>query len=119
MEQVLVSALVQEHLDMEVDKAQEGVDAKLNELNKPQKQMIVLALTVTGDTVRIQDAMGEKVCELSGGFVIPFVNGWLLTLVMLSLIPLLVIVGGIKSVTIAKMASHGQYAYAKASIVVE
>nr|GEY58371.1 ABC transporter B family member 21-like [Tanacetum cinerariifolium] len=77
MEQVLVSALVHERLDMEVDKAQEG------------------------------------------GFVIAFVKGRFLTLVMLSLIPPLVIAGGIMSVTIAKMATHGKDAYAKASIVVE
>nr|GEY05050.1 ABC transporter B family member 21-like [Tanacetum cinerariifolium] len=54
-----------------------------------------------------------------GGFVIAFVNGWFLTLVMLSSIPLLVIAGGIMTVTIAKMAPHGKDAYAKASIVVE
>ncbi|GKD44668.1 ABC transporter B family member 21-like protein, partial [Tanacetum coccineum] len=110
---------------MEVDKAQEGVDAKPNELNKPKKrkkpkskwitknklllanrediasadqEMIVQAPTDTGDTVLIQDDMGEKVGKFTqlmatfiGGFVIAFVKGWLLTLVMLSLIPLLVI----------------------------
>ena len=54
-----------------------------------------------------------------GGFVIAFIKGWLLTLVMLCSIPPLVIAGGIMSVTIAKMASRGQDAYAKASIVVE
>ncbi|GJV17415.1 ABC transporter B family member 21-like protein [Tanacetum coccineum] len=81
---------------------------------------------MSGDTVLIQDAMGEKVGKFTqlmstfvGGFVIAFIKGWLLTLVMLSSIPLMVISGAIMSVTIAKMASHGQGAYAKASIVVE
>nr|GEZ84385.1 ABC transporter B family member 11-like [Tanacetum cinerariifolium] len=55
---------------------------------------------------------------MATGFVIAFVKGWFLTLVMLSSIPLLVIAGGIMSVTIAKMTPHGKDAYAKASIVV-
>ncbi|KAI7750747.1 hypothetical protein M8C21_013049, partial [Ambrosia artemisiifolia] len=60
---------------------------------------------MSGDTVRIQDAMGEK--------------GWLLTLVMLSSIPPMVISGSVMSIMIAKMASHGQTAYAKAATLVE
>ena len=54
-----------------------------------------------------------------GGFVIAFIEGWLLTLVMLSSIPLLVISGGVMSLIISKMASRGQNAYAKAAVVVE
>nr|GEZ48694.1 ABC transporter B family member 21-like [Tanacetum cinerariifolium] len=119
MEQVLVSALVQERLDMEVDKAQEDIASS-------DQEMIVLALTFTGDIVLIQDAMGENFRKFTqlmatfvGGFVIAFVKGWFLTLVMVSSIPPLVIAGGIMSVTIAKMAPRGKDAYAKASIVVE
>ncbi|XP_011079475.1 ABC transporter B family member 4 [Sesamum indicum] len=81
---------------------------------------------MSGDTVLIQDAMGEKVgkfiqllATFVGGFVIAFIKGWLLTLVMLSSIPLLVISGGIMSHVLSKMASRGQNAYAKAAIVVE
>ncbi|KAI3449330.1 hypothetical protein Pfo_005995 [Paulownia fortunei] len=81
---------------------------------------------MSGDTVLIQDAMGEKVgkfiqlvATFVGGFVIAFIQGWLLTLVMLSSIPLLVISGGIMSLVLSKMASRGQNAYAKAAIVVE
>ncbi|KAL8089202.1 hypothetical protein AgCh_038838 [Apium graveolens] len=81
---------------------------------------------MSGDTVLIQDAMGEKVgkfiqlvATFIGGFVVAFIKGWLLTLVMLSSIPPLVIAAGIMSVVIARMASRGQEAYAKASIVVE
>ncbi|MBA0859917.1 hypothetical protein Goshw_012032 [Gossypium schwendimanii] len=81
---------------------------------------------MSGDTVLIQDAMGEKVGKFSqlistfiGGFVIAFVKGWLLTLVMLSAIPLLVISGGTIAVIVSKMASRGQNAYAKAATVVE
>ena len=54
-----------------------------------------------------------------GGFVIAFDRGWLMTSVMLSAIPPLVVSGGIMSVVIAKMASQGQRAYAKAVNIVE
>ncbi|GMI69508.1 P-glycoprotein 21, ATP-binding cassette B21 [Hibiscus trionum] len=81
---------------------------------------------MSGDTVLIQDAMGEKVGKFIqlvstffGGFVIAFIRGWLLTLVMLSVIPLLVISGGTMAMIISKMASRGQAAYAKAATVVE
>ncbi|KAG6598933.1 ABC transporter B family member 11, partial [Cucurbita argyrosperma subsp. sororia] len=81
---------------------------------------------MSGDTVLIQDAMGEKVGKciqlvstFTGGFVIAFIKGWLLTLVMLSSLPLLVISGGITSIVITKMTSRGQGAYAKAADVVE
>ncbi|OIT06993.1 PREDICTED: ABC transporter B family member 11-like [Nicotiana attenuata] len=81
---------------------------------------------MSGDTVLIQDAMGEKVGKFVqlistfiGGFVISFAKGWLLTLVMLSVIPLLVISGGVMSLVLSKMASRGQDAYARAATVVE
>lgn len=54
-----------------------------------------------------------------GGFIIAFIKGWLLTLVMLSSIPLLVAAGASMSIIITKMASRGQTAYAKAANVVE
>nr|XP_023893066.1 ABC transporter B family member 11-like isoform X1 [Quercus suber]XP_023893067.1 ABC transporter B family member 11-like isoform X1 [Quercus suber] len=81
---------------------------------------------MSGDTVLIQDAMGEKVGKFLqltstfiGSFVIAFIKGWLLTLVMLSSIPLLVASGAVMSIIISKMASRGQSAYAKAANVVE
>ncbi|KAJ3676007.1 hypothetical protein LUZ60_003419 [Juncus effusus] len=81
---------------------------------------------MSGDTVLIQDAMGEKVGKFIqlvttffGGFIVAFVQGWLLTLVMLSTIPPLVIAGAVMSTIVAKMASLGQAAYAEASVVVE
>ncbi|KAL3754342.1 hypothetical protein ACJRO7_001557 [Eucalyptus globulus] len=81
---------------------------------------------MSGDTVLIQNAMGEKVgtciqlvSTFVGGFVIAFIKGWLLTLIMLTMIPLLVIAGGVTSLIISKMASRGQSAYAKAANVVE
>ncbi|OVA16637.1 ABC transporter [Macleaya cordata] len=82
---------------------------------------------MSGDTVLIQDAMGEKVvgkfiqltATFLGGFIIAFVKGWLLTLVMLSSIPLLAISGAAMFIFIGKMASRGQTAYSQAGIVVE
>ncbi|KAK9733047.1 hypothetical protein RND81_04G040000 [Saponaria officinalis] len=81
---------------------------------------------MSGDTVLIQDAMGEKVGKFIesistfiGGFVIAFSRGWLLTLVMLSSMPLLVIAGSLMSIFLSKMAARGQTAYAKAAVVVE
>lgn len=81
---------------------------------------------MSGDTVLIQDAMGEKVGKFIqlistfvGGFVIAFVKGWLLSLVLLSCIPLIVIAGGTMSLIMSKMSSRGQIAYADAGNVVE
>ncbi|XXG76263.1 hypothetical protein AAC387_Pa08g0647 [Persea americana] len=81
---------------------------------------------MSGDTVRIQEAMGEKVGKFIqlistfiGGFVISFIKGWLLTFVMLSSIPPLVITGAVMDVMIEKMASRGQTAYAEAGVIVQ
>ncbi|XP_027334212.1 ABC transporter B family member 4-like isoform X2 [Abrus precatorius] len=81
---------------------------------------------MSGDTVLIQDAMGEKVgkflqliATFIGGFVIAFVKGWLLTLAMLATFPLIVLSGAAMSIILGRMASRGQIAYAKAAHVVE
>ncbi|XP_065637443.1 ABC transporter B family member 4-like isoform X2 [Quercus suber] len=81
---------------------------------------------MSGDTVLIQDAMGEKVGKFIqlistffGGFIIAFVRGWLLTIVLCSAIPLLVMAGAFVAMIISKMASRGQSAYGKAANVVE
>ncbi|CAK7348533.1 unnamed protein product [Dovyalis caffra] len=81
---------------------------------------------MSGDTVLIQDAMGEKVgkflqlmATFIGGFAVAFIKGWLLALVMLSAIPLLVLAGASMALFISKMAARGQNAYAEAANVVE
>ncbi|XP_021822002.1 ABC transporter B family member 4-like [Prunus avium] len=81
---------------------------------------------MSGDTVLIQEAMGEKVgtfiqliATFVGGFVIAFIKGWLLTLVMLSSIPLLVFSGAVMGIIISKLASSGQTAYSVAATVVD
>ncbi|KAI4325049.1 hypothetical protein MLD38_030477 [Melastoma candidum] len=81
---------------------------------------------MSGDTVLIQDAMGEKVGKFIqlistfiGGFTVAFLKGWLLTLVMMTSIPILVIAAGAMARIVSKMASQGQNAYAEAANVVE
>ncbi|KAM5568503.1 hypothetical protein ABKV19_016190 [Rosa sericea] len=81
---------------------------------------------MSGDTVLIQEAMGEKigsfiqlVATFIGGFVIAFSEGWLLTLVMLSSIPPLVFSGAVMNHFVVKLASRGQAAYSGGATVVE
>lgn len=54
-----------------------------------------------------------------GGFVIAFVKGWLLSLVMLACIPPVVIAGGIVSKMLAKISTKGQASYSDAGNIVE
>ncbi|CAN6445538.1 unnamed protein product [Victoria cruziana] len=81
---------------------------------------------MSGDTILIQDAMGEKVGKFIqlvstffGGFIIAFVKGWLLALVMLASIPLIIIAGSAMSIIFSRLSTRGQAAYADAGIVVE
>ncbi|RLN22263.1 ABC transporter B family member 4-like [Panicum miliaceum] len=81
---------------------------------------------MSGDTVLVQDAIGEKVGKFQqliatfvGGFVIAFVKGWLLSLVMLASIPPVVIAGGIVSKMLSRISSKGQTSYSDAGNVVE
>jgi ATP-binding cassette subfamily B (MDR/TAP) protein 1 len=54
-----------------------------------------------------------------GGLVVAFIKGWLLTLILLSSLPLLVLSGSLMSFAYAMMASRGQAAYSEAAIIVE
>lgn len=81
---------------------------------------------MSGDTILIQDAMGEKVGKFIqlastflGGFAIAFTKGWKLALVLMSCIPAIVIAGGAMAMFMSKMSSRGQAAYAEAGNVVE
>lgn len=51
--------------------------------------------------------------------MIAFARGWLLSLVLLSCIPPIVLAGGVMSIIMAKMSGRGQVAYADAGNVVE
>ncbi|KAI4335103.1 hypothetical protein L6164_013782 [Bauhinia variegata] len=81
---------------------------------------------MSGDTVLIQEAMGEKVgrfiqlvVTFSGGFIVAFIKGWLMTLVLLACVPPLIFSGAIISFIVAKVTTRGQAAYSAAAIVVE
>ncbi|XP_057465279.1 ABC transporter B family member 9-like [Actinidia eriantha] len=81
---------------------------------------------MSGDTILIQDAMGEKVgkfIQLSssfiGGFIVALAGGWLLSLVLLSCIPALVTGVGAIGIILTKMSRREQLAYAEAGNVVE
>ncbi|KAM0944512.1 putative ABC-type xenobiotic transporter [Dioscorea sansibarensis] len=81
---------------------------------------------MSGDTILIQEAIGEKVGKFIqlvttffGGFVIAFIRGWHLSLVLLSCVPLIVITGGILSKIISRLSTRGQTAYVDAGDVVE
>ncbi|GFQ04423.1 ABC transporter b family member 4 [Phtheirospermum japonicum] len=81
---------------------------------------------MSGDTILIQDAIGEKVgkfvqvlASFLGGFVIAFAKGWLLTLVMLTSIPLLVASSGMMHFVKSKIAKQTQKAYVRAANVVQ
>lgn len=54
-----------------------------------------------------------------GGFIIAFTKGWLLSLVLVSCIPALVIAGGAMASIMSKMSSRGQMTYAQAGDIVE
>lgn len=54
-----------------------------------------------------------------GGFIIAFTKGWLLSLVLVSCIPALVIAGGAMASIMSKMSSRGQITYAQAGDIVE
>uniref|UniRef100_A0A803MUN3 Uncharacterized protein n=1 Tax=Chenopodium quinoa TaxID=63459 RepID=A0A803MUN3_CHEQI len=61
----------------------------------------------------------QLIATFFGGFVVAFIKGWLLTLVMLSVIPFLASAGALMTIMFSRMATKGQTAYAKAAIVVE
>lgn len=54
-----------------------------------------------------------------GGYAIAFAKGWLLTLVMLTSIPLVATAGAAMSILFTKASSRQQAAYAEASTIVE
>lgn len=61
----------------------------------------------------------QLVSAFIGGFIIAYVKGWELALVLSACIPLVVLAGGTMAMIMAKMSSRGQVAYAEAGNVVE
>ncbi|XP_020585098.1 ABC transporter B family member 4-like isoform X2 [Phalaenopsis equestris] len=61
----------------------------------------------------------QLVSTFFGGFIIAFVKGWLLTLVMMCSIPFIVMAGATMSLIISKLSARGQSASAEAASIVE
>lgn len=61
----------------------------------------------------------QLVSTFLGGFVIAFVKGWLLALVLMSSIPCIVIASGMMTIFLGKLMTRGQAAYIEAANVVE
>ena len=59
------------------------------------------------------------VATFVGGFIVGFVKGWLLSLVMLACIPPVVIAGGAVAKVLSTISSKGQASYSDAANVVE
>ncbi|KAG7532464.1 ABC transporter-like [Arabidopsis thaliana x Arabidopsis arenosa] len=81
---------------------------------------------MSGDTILIQDSMGEKVGKFTqlvssfvGGFTVAFIVGRKLTLALLPCIPLLVGTGGAMTYIMSKKAQRVQLAYTEAGNVVQ
>jgi len=90
------------------------------------KQSGALATHIAGDIPKIQEGLGDKVGQFIvftstalAGFVIAFTAGWKLSLVLLSLTPLLVIAGGAMGKVITSVSTRMQAAYGEAGGVAE
>ncbi|XP_066365592.1 ABC transporter B family member 9-like [Miscanthus floridulus] len=82
--------------------------------------------SISADMTLIQGAIGEKVGKFVqlittffGGFVLAFIKGWLLTLVMLCTIPPFVAAAGIVAKMLSKISSDGLASYSDAGDIVE
>ncbi|KAF3839767.1 hypothetical protein F7725_018484 [Dissostichus mawsoni] len=80
---------------------------------------------LTDDVYKIQEGIGDKAGRLQAfttfvtAFVIGFIKGWKLTLVILAVSPALAIAAGIFSKVLATFTTKEQTAYAKAGAVAE
>ncbi|KAJ4770415.1 ABC transporter B family member 11 [Rhynchospora pubera] len=81
---------------------------------------------MSGDTLLVQEAIGEKVgkflqlaTSFFGGFVVAFIRGWLLALVILSFIPPNVLASSVLSRALSKLSTRTQAKYGEAGNVAE
>ncbi|OWY94284.1 hypothetical protein PHMEG_00036028, partial [Phytophthora megakarya] len=85
-----------------------------------------LSSRLTGDTVKVKDGMGQKlgdavrfICQFFSGYIIGFVRGWDITLIMSCLMPFMVVSMGVLLKIMQKRAVHSQQMYAEAGAVAE
>ncbi|EGC38102.1 ABC transporter B family protein [Dictyostelium purpureum] len=85
-----------------------------------------LSTRISSDTLLFQEGIGEKIgnfihhsSTFIAGFIVGFVNGWQLTLVIFALTPLIAAAGAFVSKMMADLTKAGQDAYAQAGAVAE
>ncbi|KAH3689239.1 hypothetical protein DPMN_191104 [Dreissena polymorpha] len=81
---------------------------------------------ITNDISKIQDGIGDKLgqfmqwfCAFLAGVIVGFVHGWKLTLVILSISPLLALCAVIMTKLVGKASGAELKAYAKAGAIAE
>ncbi|KAG9442673.1 hypothetical protein H6P81_018527 [Aristolochia fimbriata] len=81
---------------------------------------------ISSDTILVQDAIGDKIghclrylSQFFAGFAVGFTSVWQLTLLTLSVVPLLVLSGGAYAVTMTNLSKKSESAYAKSGRVAE
>ncbi|OZJ02078.1 hypothetical protein BZG36_04954, partial [Bifiguratus adelaidae] len=85
-----------------------------------------LTTRLASDTQLIQDGISDKaglavqcIAQFLAGYIVAFIKGWKLALVLLASIPALGIVGSLMIAVITKFVGQGQNAYAEAGAVAE
>ncbi|XP_024024823.1 ABC transporter B family member 1 [Morus notabilis] len=85
-----------------------------------------VVFAINTDAVLVQDAISEKLgnfvhymATFVSGFVVGFTAVWQLALVTLAVVPLIAVIGGIHTTTLAKLSGKSQDALSQAGNVVE
>ncbi|KAJ1973265.1 hypothetical protein H4R35_004208, partial [Dimargaris xerosporica] len=85
-----------------------------------------LTSRISGDVNMIQDGMASKLAQVIqhtitfvAGFIVAFVKGWKLALVLLAAFPLIAIAGGLMSMMVASGSKEGLSKYGAAGAIAE
>ncbi|CAI8614637.1 unnamed protein product [Vicia faba] len=85
-----------------------------------------VVFAINTDAVMVQDAISEKLgnfihymATFVSGFVVGFTAVWQLALVTLAVVPMIAVIGGIHTTTLAKLTSKSQEALSQAGNIVE
>ncbi|KAI3793608.1 hypothetical protein L1987_36228 [Smallanthus sonchifolius] len=85
-----------------------------------------VVFAINTDAVLVQDAISEKLgnfihymATFLSGFVVGFTAVWQLALVTLAVVPLIAVIGGIHTTTLAKLSSKSQDALSQAGNIAE
>ncbi|ESW34768.1 hypothetical protein PHAVU_001G179300 [Phaseolus vulgaris] len=85
-----------------------------------------VVFAINTDAVMVQDAISEKLgnfihymATFVSGFVVGFTAVWQLALVTLAVVPMIAVIGGIHTTTLAKLSGKSQEALSQAGNIVE